>query len=241
MVALCLIDPASNPSPLTCRVGNLSVFPKHDKRWKLLQKEHELQLQRRTGSYRIRSPSTAPNGRSTPASEEPESDPTFLKVPFTTRDILRPRDTLSDEENLPTGSGAGIGHPGTTTRCPTRRGPAGGAAPARGAAGTALLSSRLHFIPAHSPFATRPREPPVKPGRRGGSFRRRGAEERCSWGGIARRAPGGRGEPWGLSVPCPPRTGQRLHLAAFGARTEGSPGPQPPGPSPEAGAPRARL
>lgn len=182
-------------------------------------------------------------------------------VPYSslpTRDILRLRDTLSGEEALPGVGGGGGGHPGTTTRCPTRRGPAGGAAPARGAAGAALLSSRLHFIPAHSPFATQPCEPPAKPGQHGGGFqggvgwRGGGLRSDVCGGGIAPVSPVAEGEARG-GCPCPAR-GAAPHRpttpsCSFRCSHGGLPRPAAPPPSPEdlpprpgcAGAPRARL
>lgn len=183
-------------------------------------------------------------------------------VPYSslpTRDILRLRDTLSGEEALPGVGGGGGGHPGTTTRCPTRRGPAGGAAPARGAAGAALLSSRLHFIPC--PFSichTALRAPSQARAARRGLSRRGGveggwAEERCLWGGASPPCPRWLRGRRGGGCPCPAR-GAAPHRpttpsCSFRCSHGGLPRPAAPPPSPEdlpprpgcAGAPRARL
>lgn len=171
--ALCLTDPAIKP-PL-CSPAGLGIrqyFPSRTRGGSCCRKSTSCSSDAVPGAIGAAVLQLHPTGAPHPRARSRSRTRCSLRFPSSSGYSTTSRH-LGDEEALPMGAGAGIGHPGTTTRCPTRRGPAGGAAPARGAAGTAPLSSRLHFIPAHSPFAKRPREPPAEPGRHGGSFRRR--------------------------------------------------------------------
>lgn len=215
----------------------------------MLQEEHELQLQRCAGSYRRRSPSTAPNRCSTPSSGEPELDPMFLTVPFQLG-IFYDCVTPSAVRRLsPVWGGRGR-TPRHHNSLPNSAGPGGRGRTCPGCSrgGPAVIPTPFYPCP-FSICHTALRAPSQARAARRGLSRRGGveggwAEERCLWGGASPPCPrwlrGRRGGAVRALPAGPPRTGQRLHLAAFGARTEGSPGPQPPPPAPRT-SPRGRA